>query len=45
MWIVYNKQDSWECGWAVASEEEARRQCEEDENLTYIFAGILYKEV
>lgn len=44
MWIVFNRQDSWQCGWAVESEAEAKRQCEEDESLTYIFAGCIYVE-
>lgn len=39
MWIVYNREDSWECGWQVASEAEAKRRCREDENLTYIYIG------
>ena len=39
MWIVYNKQDSWECGWKVRNRVEAIRQCERDENLTYCYVG------
>ena len=45
MWIVYNKQDTWECGWVVYSEAEAIRQCKEDDSLTYIYVGIIRKEV
>lgn len=35
MWFVYNRADSWMCGWSVASEAEAIAQCEADEELTY----------
>lgn len=34
MWYVYNKEDSWQCGWQVANEQEALRQCAENKNLT-----------
>jgi hypothetical protein len=44
MWIVYNRQDSPDCGWVVDSEKEAQRQCKEDESLAYIWLGIFYKE-
>lgn len=37
MWIVYNKEDSAECGWEVETEAEAIRQCEEDNNLIYVW--------
>ena len=37
MWYVYNKQDSWECGWEVETEDEAIQQCKEDEELTYCY--------
>ena len=36
-WVVYNVEDSPECGHFVASEEEAIRECEENEYLTYCF--------
>lgn len=39
MWYVYNKQDSWECGWTVASEAEAKKKCAENEELTYTYVG------
>lgn len=44
MWIVFNKQDSPDCGFIVTSEEEAKRRCEEDDTLDYIWAGLFYKE-
>ena len=39
MWYVFNRQDSWECGWTVKSQREAIKQCAEDENLTYCYVG------
>lgn len=39
MWIVFNREDSWECGWQVKSEAEAIRQCKENETLTYVYVG------
>ena len=47
MWIVYNKEDSPSCGWAVESEAEAIRQCEEDSSLTYkyVYYGGGYYEM
>ena len=40
MWIVYNRQDSWECGISVKNEAEAIRRCKMDENLTYRYICI-----
>ena len=37
MWIVYNREDSSDCGWEVETEVEAIRQCEEDDSLTYVW--------
>ena len=37
MWIVYNMQDGSDCGWEVETEEEAIRQCEEDDSLNYVW--------
>ncbi len=37
MWIVYNKEDSPECGWTVDSEKEAKKQCAENEDLRYVY--------
>ena len=37
MWIVYNREDSWEWGWQVDNETEAITECLLDENLTYIY--------
>ena len=37
MWIVYNREDSSDCGWEVGTEAEAIRQCEEDDSLTYVW--------
>ena len=42
MWIVYNKEDSWQCGWSVNSEQEAIAECERDKNLTYKYIGFPY---
>ena len=39
MWIVYNIEDSWQCGWEVLSGEEAEKQCEENPGLTYKYIG------
>lgn len=41
-WIVYNKEDSPECGWVVGSEKEAKRQCEENPSLDYCFCDCPY---
>lgn len=35
MWIVYNRQDSWECGFEVHTENEAIEFCSENEEYTY----------
>ena len=35
MWIVYNIEDSADCGWEVPDREEAERQCYENPELTY----------
>ena len=41
-WIVYNKEDTPDCGWVVENEQEAKRQCAEDENLDYCFCDCPY---
>ena len=33
MWIVYNREDSSDCGWEVETEAE----CEEDDDLAYVW--------
>ena len=35
MWIVYNREDSWECGFQVKSEKEAISYCKENQDYTY----------
>lgn len=42
MWIVYNKEDSWTCGWQVNSEKEALEQCLKNDNLTYKYIDESY---
>lgn len=42
MWYVYNRQDSWQCGWVVKSEEEALKQCIENDELTYKYVDESY---
>ena len=41
MWYVFNKQDSWQEGWTVSNEAEAVKQCEADENLTYMYVNVV----
>ena len=40
MWMVFNKQDSWQCGYSVASESEAQKICKEDTEMDYCYVGI-----
>lgn len=40
MWIVFNRHDSWECGYSVSSESEARDICKENEKLDYCYVGL-----
>ena len=40
MWIVYNKEDNYLCGWIVESEKEAIKQCKENKELTYKYVYI-----
>lgn len=42
MWIVYNREDSSDCGWEVETEAEAIRQCEEDDSLIYVWKNNQY---
>ena len=42
MWYVYNRQDSWQCGWVVKSEEEALKQCIENDELTCKYVDESY---
>lgn len=37
MWYVYNCQDSWQCGYSVASESEAIVICDTDDTMTYCY--------
>lgn len=39
MWIVYNMEDSPECGYQVENREEAERICNNDPNMTSIYKG------
>ena len=40
MWIVFNRQDNWECGYSVASEAEAKSVCEKDTEMVYTYVGM-----
>ena len=40
MWIVFNREDSWECGWQAKNESDAIRQCAKDESLTYYYVRL-----
>lgn len=40
MWIVFNHEDSWEQGYSVSSESEARKICEDDMEMTYCYVGM-----
>ena len=39
MWIVYNREDSWECGFEVKTETDAIDYCRQYQNYTYIWVG------
>lgn len=39
MWYVYNRQDTWQCGWEVETESEAIEFCNDDNELTYCYVG------
>ena len=39
MWMVFNRNDSWEYGFSVATKEETTRLCEEDKDLDYCYVG------
>jgi len=39
MWIVYNSEDSPSEGWAVKSEQEAVKYCEEHDGYSYKYVG------
>ena len=39
MWYVFNKEDSWECGWSVDSEKDAIKQCDADTSLNYCYVS------
>lgn len=41
-WIVYRIGDPIECGWRVESEEEAKRQCRDDNSLDYAFVDYQF---
>ena len=40
MWIVYNVNDSWEVGYSVSNETEAREICENDTEMTFAYIGM-----
>ena len=40
MWMVFNHEDSWECGYSVASESEAMEICNADPSMMYMYIGI-----
>lgn len=40
MWMVFNTQDSWECGYSVSCESEARSICEADNTMDYCYVGM-----
>lgn len=42
MWIVYNRQDSWQLGYSVSSEKEAVNICESNPELTYEYVEYPY---
>ena len=39
MWYVFFHEDSWQCGWSVASEKEAIAYCETHEGYDYVYVG------
>ena len=39
MWIVYYKDDSWECGWSVKSRQEAERYCADNPDYRYVYVN------
>ena len=39
MWIVFNRQDSWVCGYSVANEAEAVQICKADDTMDYCYVG------
>jgi hypothetical protein len=43
MWIVYNKEDSWECGYSVNSRAEAEAECDKNEDLTYRYVSHFWE--
>ena len=40
MWMVFNKQDSWMCGYSVATEGEALEICREDEEMDCCYVDL-----
>ncbi len=40
MWIVYNSEDTWQNGYSVSSENEAREICETDYEMTFIYVAM-----
>ena len=40
MWMVYNWQDTPQCGWSAENENDAIRQCTDDENLRYCYMNL-----
>lgn len=39
MWYVFYYEDGSECGWAVKSEDEAKRYCEANHGYMYRYVG------
>lgn len=39
MWYVYNKEDSWMCGYPVSSRQEAEAICNENKEMDYCYIG------
>lgn len=40
MWIVFNREDSWECGYSVANEGVAREICKANEEMDYRYVDM-----
>lgn len=39
MWIIYYKDDSWQCGWSVESEQEALQYCKKHPDYRCIWVN------
>lgn len=40
MWMVFNREDSWECGYSVTNEVEALNICKNDKTMDYCYVGM-----